>query len=514
VSDIVLFEPEAALLEASRALLALGGYRVLEAQDSAQATRALATSRAQRVVVRRATLEAHSAWATDLRATRPEVELIEHAHPAEGLLVSSTRADHASRLARDAVVFLGELAEQHGEKPDQTRTATRLAEATAAKLGLARGRMETSALAAALGALGPALVGFRLHCSSPPDAVDGISDGLKAAQTAAALLDGPLPLREALAAAEERFEGGGRPRGTSGDAIPIEARIVAVALRYARLRAAGKAQATAAEEVSARAGTDFDPRVTEAFFQALQGELLLLQLEGGGAATRGRVLLADGDASVRTLAEMRLRQAGFEVTTASDGPAAFKLIVSDPPDAVVADAKLPRLDGFALLLRLRRHEQGKRVPVLLLASRDRGMVDKALKLGAKDVLPKPLNYDLLLGKLRALTSRKANTTLAMQGSLSQISVSDCFQTLHLARRTARAQIESSAGRAEVYFENGQPIAAFTPSLKGEDAFSEVCGWTEGTFRIVAGEAAPDRNLFDGLYPLLMRAAKQLDEGTS
>lgn len=67
----------------------------------------------------------------------------------------------------------------------------------------------------------------------------------------------------------------------------------------------------------------------------------------------GRILVVDDEPDVRELFNITLKMAGYVTSTAGDGVEALALIEQDPPDLVLLDLMMPRLDGFGLLERLR-----------------------------------------------------------------------------------------------------------------------------------------------------------------
>lgn len=81
---------------------------------------------------------------------------------------------------------------------------------------------------------------------------------------------------------------------------------------------------------------------------------------------RGTVLVVDDDAEVRELVAEVLAMAGYAVEQAADGLAALEAVAERRPDLVVADLRMPRLDGAALARRLRRGRDP--VPVVLLTA--------------------------------------------------------------------------------------------------------------------------------------------------
>jgi two-component system sensor histidine kinase and response regulator WspE len=105
------------------------------------------------------------------------------------------------------------------------------------------------------------------------------------------------------------------------------------------------------------------------------------------ARRRRRVLVVDDSAVVRELVASILRTAELLPETASDGEAAWRTLEQGPPDLVLTDVEMPRLDGFGLLRRIR--ERWPRLPVVMLTTR--GSEDdrrRAVALGADAYLVK------------------------------------------------------------------------------------------------------------------------------
>jgi PAS domain S-box-containing protein len=81
-----------------------------------------------------------------------------------------------------------------------------------------------------------------------------------------------------------------------------------------------------------------------------------------------RVLVADDDPTQRKLLEVQLEQLGFVVATASDGEDALEQAHRCPPDAIISDVLMPRLDGFRFCLAVRQDPRLAEVPVLLISA--------------------------------------------------------------------------------------------------------------------------------------------------
>ncbi|MFC9283056.1 SpoIIE family protein phosphatase [Streptomyces collinus] len=119
-------------------------------------------------------------------------------------------------------------------------------------------------------------------------------------------------------------------------------------------------------------------------------------------AAPARVLVADDNADMREYLTRLLTGAGYEVTAARDGVEALDFARREIPDLVVSDVMMPRLDGLALLSRLRGDTRTASVPVLLLSARAGQEASiEGLQAGADDYLVKPFAAAELLARVRA-----------------------------------------------------------------------------------------------------------------
>lgn len=121
-----------------------------------------------------------------------------------------------------------------------------------------------------------------------------------------------------------------------------------------------------------------------------------------------RIALVDDDRNILTSVTMALEAEGFQVQTYNDGEAALAGLFSNPPDLVVLDIKMPRMDGMEVLAKLR---EKSRLPVIFLTSKD-DEVDEVigLRMGADDYIKKPFSQRLLIERIRTLLRRQSSDT--------------------------------------------------------------------------------------------------------
>ena len=119
-----------------------------------------------------------------------------------------------------------------------------------------------------------------------------------------------------------------------------------------------------------------------------------------------RVLVVEDAKDMNRLIVKTLTRAGYSVDGCYNGEEALDFLAGAEYDAILLDVMMPKLDGYALLEKLR--SQGMDTPVLFLTARD-AISDrvKGLDLGADDYLVKPFDFEELLARIRVMTRKKS-----------------------------------------------------------------------------------------------------------
>ena len=121
------------------------------------------------------------------------------------------------------------------------------------------------------------------------------------------------------------------------------------------------------------------------------------------------ILLAEDERILAMIIKNTLDGQGFKVTVASDGEEALRLYAAQRPDVLVADVMMPRLDGYELVRRIRKHDQ--QTPVIFLTARSAvGDVVHGFEMGANDYLKKPFGMQELIVRIKALLGRACTVT--------------------------------------------------------------------------------------------------------
>ena len=191
-----------------------------------------------------------------------------------------------------------------------------------------------------------------------------------------------------------------------------------------------------------------------------------------------RILVVDDIADNVEILRMRLTSLGYEVIVAEDGEQALAKVHEAPPDLILLDIMMPKIDGLEVCRRLRQTSQ---IPVIFLTARD-GEVDRVLglELGGDDYLTKPIDQGALVARVRAMLRIKAlhDEVQALNQGL-EAKVRDQVEELERVGRLRRflapqlAQAIVSAGDDKMLENHRREVVAVFCDLRGFTAFSET-----------------------------------------
>ena len=154
-----------------------------------------------------------------------------------------------------------------------------------------------------------------------------------------------------------------------------------------------------------------------------------------------KILLVEDEEDLLDVVGAALRENGFAVDLAGDGPTGLAKAKTNDYDAVVLDLMLPQMDGWTVLSRLRETNS---TPVLILTVRD-AVADRVagLNRGADDYLTKPFELDELIARLRALIRRSAQMPSPIV-VISDVSINTAARTVLKGGRTVELSAKEYA----------------------------------------------------------------------
>ena len=119
-----------------------------------------------------------------------------------------------------------------------------------------------------------------------------------------------------------------------------------------------------------------------------------------------KILMADDEETVLEIMSKRVSAQGYEVITAHDGQEAWDKIVSENPDVIILDLSMPKMDGWAVLHKLRNESPSKKWQPVIIVSANTEMdnVKKGLNAEADHYLTKPCRLEDIIKAIRLMVS--------------------------------------------------------------------------------------------------------------
>jgi DNA-binding response OmpR family regulator len=127
-----------------------------------------------------------------------------------------------------------------------------------------------------------------------------------------------------------------------------------------------------------------------------------------------RVLVVDDEPTIRELIAEALRESGYEVDTAAHGAEALDLMHRNPPDAIVLDLMMPRLDGHGFVQLMRLNPRFASVPIVLVTA-TYGAAKVAESIGVRACVTKPFELDELVAVVHGILSESPRAPVAELG---------------------------------------------------------------------------------------------------
>jgi len=120
-----------------------------------------------------------------------------------------------------------------------------------------------------------------------------------------------------------------------------------------------------------------------------------------------KILVVDDEQDIVTIIGKVLERSGYEVITAADGLECIEAVEHEQPDLILLDNIMPKMDGPAVLAKLKASKETQDIPVIMItAVADREHITGAQKGGAIEYIVKPFDYTVLLEKIAQVLKSK------------------------------------------------------------------------------------------------------------
>jgi len=206
---------------------------------------------------------------------------------------------------------------------------------------------------------------------------------------------------------------------------------------------------------------------------------------------RKKILIAEKEPNDVLELRKALVAAGYEVRIATNGAEALTLAENFHPDLIVAEMRLPQMDGPHLLHDVRNLPALQSLPFILTGSLK--TLDErvsAMKLAVDDYLQKPLDPEETVARVECLireaelrATAPDRQTRGFSGSLSEMSLVDLLQTLEVGNKTAVIRLRHASRDGIVFITDGQVVDALLDDLETRRALLRMFTWREGTFQV-------------------------------
>ncbi len=112
-----------------------------------------------------------------------------------------------------------------------------------------------------------------------------------------------------------------------------------------------------------------------------------------------KLLLIDDESDILKILKLRLEANDYAVITAEDGEAGMQALQAERPDLVVLDVMMPRMDGFTFVSELKKMQEFRHIPVIMLTAKE--MMADLLRLeGVSDYIIKPFQAEQVLAAIK------------------------------------------------------------------------------------------------------------------
>ncbi len=116
-----------------------------------------------------------------------------------------------------------------------------------------------------------------------------------------------------------------------------------------------------------------------------------------------KILVIDDEEDMQKLLKMRFEQDGFKVMTAGDGDIGVKMAEAEPPDIIILDIMMPKMDGYTCLKEIRKLPKTKDIPILILSGKEEEKVrDLFAFQKISGYVEKPFELDILVMKVKEI----------------------------------------------------------------------------------------------------------------
>jgi two-component system chemotaxis response regulator CheB len=221
------------------------------------------------------------------------------------------------------------------------------------------------------------------------------------------------------------------------------------------------------------------------------------------------ILLVDDNQSVLDAVQANLQSLYQEGTfiTASSSKQALEIIKNNPIDLLITDIYMPEMNGFELIVSVRKIVPGIKI-IVMTAHSSPDITREVNNMGSVGYIEKPFTAaDLGLLVHATLAQPKSS----FDGAIEGIQVADIIQINCISRLSNAVFIRNNDRDGAVYFENGEIVHAETGGIEGEEALRDILSWQSGSFSTTRSILCPKKSITKKWEQLLIESLVSIDE---
>ena len=235
---------------------------------------------------------------------------------------------------------------------------------------------------------------------------------------------------------------------------------------------------------------------------------------------RLKVLVIDDSPMVREMLKDAFQAEGFRVMEAGSGEEALKIAWKEHPDLIIADIKMPGIDGWEVCRQIRKHPYTSFIPFIFLTEK-REVSDRirGLEMGADDYVTKPFEPEELLARAKAIFHRmlkreeeKILQAKGLRGSTQMMDLADLLQLFGINNKTGILKVSHPSGQVgRIGFVAGRLTSAELGGLKGVKAIRRMLRWEEANFEVEPLlDERQDLDFVGSIQEMIMSAHEEKD----
>lgn len=238
--------------------------------------------------------------------------------------------------------------------------------------------------------------------------------------------------------------------------------------------------------------------------------------------TKKKILIVDDDWAIIGFLAHFISKKNFEAELAENGEEAYEKIIQSPPDLIISDILMPRMDGFELYRRLQENPEIAGIPFIFLSSKtDPADQLQGFRMGANEYLTKPFDLEHLFKTINKVLANSGKAKFSREkidfsGNLGVLFFEDMIQLIEINQKTGELVFTNSQDEifGSIFFKDGAVIHAVTDKLDGEEAFYDLSPLKNAYAKFFTKEVDAPKTISSQTMALLFESARMVDEANT